>query len=400
MTTGKTPSHYAIVLKNVHAKCYNSSVRADVEIEPLDIIDALDMDFCLGNALKYLLRAGRKEGQTKRADLEKLKHYAELAIARLGEALLVQKSQVDNLSKEQIAEIIKEANKAPLMILHGDGDGDEKEKTKELIEVTAVKDRLANDLSERERQLVEAVKHGKGLAEETRRRSIGQMRPTSVVEAVRYFEGFDARHLIDPQKTTGTFEPSNLDIGDEKEKTNPSTIETPLSERALENTIIALQCAENGVDVTTDQIERVRTLEEIGEAAGAKPGERNTTGYKLSLTPAAREVVREMRNTGDGDSDLDLVEDPGLDPNSDYNQGLLDEKFVLIDLADEKHVLVLTTLSVERLNSLTLSKARLYDTKEAVIRDCIRIGDRARRFGDVRKLVNENKITHAAFELP
>ena len=84
MTTEKTPKHYAIRVLATNAPNHiHPSDKTYVDIEPLDIIDALDMDFYLGNALKYLLRAGRKDGQSKRADLEKLKHYAELAIARL-----------------------------------------------------------------------------------------------------------------------------------------------------------------------------------------------------------------------------------------------------------------------------------------------------------------------------
>ncbi len=43
--------------------------------EVLDIIDDFDLNFNLGNVLKYVLRAGRKDSQLKEEDLEKALFY-------------------------------------------------------------------------------------------------------------------------------------------------------------------------------------------------------------------------------------------------------------------------------------------------------------------------------------
>ena len=48
-------------------------------VSPWDIIEAADLDFFEGNALKYLLRYKRKNGVE---DLEKAKHYIEYLIWR------------------------------------------------------------------------------------------------------------------------------------------------------------------------------------------------------------------------------------------------------------------------------------------------------------------------------
>jgi hypothetical protein len=55
----------------------------EMPIEPFTIIDAFGLDFYRGNALKYLLRAGRKPGQDEIQELEKAKDYLDQAIARV-----------------------------------------------------------------------------------------------------------------------------------------------------------------------------------------------------------------------------------------------------------------------------------------------------------------------------
>lgn len=50
------------------------------KIQPWDIIDDWSLDFYRGNALKYLLRAGRKGPALQ--DLEKARHYIEKCIER------------------------------------------------------------------------------------------------------------------------------------------------------------------------------------------------------------------------------------------------------------------------------------------------------------------------------
>lgn len=49
------------------------------DLQPIDVIDAFHLDFYEGNALKYLLRHGKKNGKE---DLEKAIHYIEMIIER------------------------------------------------------------------------------------------------------------------------------------------------------------------------------------------------------------------------------------------------------------------------------------------------------------------------------
>ena len=50
-------------------------------IEPIDIIESWDLNFSLGNAIKYILRAPYKDNELE--DLEKAKWYLEREIKRL-----------------------------------------------------------------------------------------------------------------------------------------------------------------------------------------------------------------------------------------------------------------------------------------------------------------------------
>lgn len=47
----------------------------DRKIEPIDVIEAWDLDFCLGNAIKYIARAGKKDGDSAEEDLSKAVWY-------------------------------------------------------------------------------------------------------------------------------------------------------------------------------------------------------------------------------------------------------------------------------------------------------------------------------------
>jgi len=53
--------------------------------EPVKVIQDWELDFCLGNVLKYIARAGRKENNPKIEDLQKAKQYLELEINYLKE---------------------------------------------------------------------------------------------------------------------------------------------------------------------------------------------------------------------------------------------------------------------------------------------------------------------------
>ena len=49
-----------------------------------EVIDVTEqLNFCLGNATKYILRAGHKPGNSKVQDLEKAKWYIEREIGRI-----------------------------------------------------------------------------------------------------------------------------------------------------------------------------------------------------------------------------------------------------------------------------------------------------------------------------
>ena len=55
------------------------------EIQPIDLINAQNLNFNLGNVVKYVCRAGKKQGETTLKDLEKAKDYINYEIKRLGE---------------------------------------------------------------------------------------------------------------------------------------------------------------------------------------------------------------------------------------------------------------------------------------------------------------------------
>ena len=51
--------------------------------EPVKVIQDWGLSFCLGNVVKYLARAGRKDGNSKLQDLLKAKQYIEFEIEEL-----------------------------------------------------------------------------------------------------------------------------------------------------------------------------------------------------------------------------------------------------------------------------------------------------------------------------
>ncbi len=55
----------------------------DNPYEAIKIIQAWDLDFCLGNVIKYIARAGKKESTTDIEDLKKAKWYIEKKIEAL-----------------------------------------------------------------------------------------------------------------------------------------------------------------------------------------------------------------------------------------------------------------------------------------------------------------------------
>ena len=50
--------------------------------EPIDVIEGWGLNFCLGNVIKYVARAGRKPGADAVNDLEKARFYLDREITR------------------------------------------------------------------------------------------------------------------------------------------------------------------------------------------------------------------------------------------------------------------------------------------------------------------------------
>lgn len=51
-------------------------------VEVIEVIEAFDLGFHLGNAVKYILRAGAKRGETKRVALQKARWYINRELER------------------------------------------------------------------------------------------------------------------------------------------------------------------------------------------------------------------------------------------------------------------------------------------------------------------------------
>ena len=65
MNTQKTPTHY------------------QGTIQPIDLISAQNLNFNLGNVVKYVCRAGKKQGENILSDLEKAQNYINYEIERI-----------------------------------------------------------------------------------------------------------------------------------------------------------------------------------------------------------------------------------------------------------------------------------------------------------------------------
>lgn len=61
----------------------NQSYYQSENIEAIDVIEAFDLNFNKGNVVKYVLRAGKKEGNAIVQDLKKAHWYIEREIERI-----------------------------------------------------------------------------------------------------------------------------------------------------------------------------------------------------------------------------------------------------------------------------------------------------------------------------
>ncbi len=56
---------------------------SDNPYEAIKVINAHDLNFCLGNSLKYILRAGKKDSETRLKDLQKAIDYLQFEIQKV-----------------------------------------------------------------------------------------------------------------------------------------------------------------------------------------------------------------------------------------------------------------------------------------------------------------------------
>ena len=61
----------------------NTPTHYQGTIQPIDLINAQDLNFNLGNVVKYVCRAGKKQGENILSDLEKAKDYINFEIERV-----------------------------------------------------------------------------------------------------------------------------------------------------------------------------------------------------------------------------------------------------------------------------------------------------------------------------
>lgn len=74
------PKHYTGVVCTVGDLMYASADRKTAKIECIDVIEALGLNYHLGNTFKYLWRAGKKNDAVE--DLKKARFYLDREIAR------------------------------------------------------------------------------------------------------------------------------------------------------------------------------------------------------------------------------------------------------------------------------------------------------------------------------
>lgn len=61
----------------------NTPTHYQGSIQPIDLINTQDLNFNLGNVVKYVCRAGKKQGENILSDLEKAKDYINFEIERV-----------------------------------------------------------------------------------------------------------------------------------------------------------------------------------------------------------------------------------------------------------------------------------------------------------------------------
>lgn len=70
-------------LEEQHPFISSTPTHYQGSIQPIDLINAQDLNFNLGNVVKYVCRAGKKQGENILSDLEKAKDYINFEIERV-----------------------------------------------------------------------------------------------------------------------------------------------------------------------------------------------------------------------------------------------------------------------------------------------------------------------------
>ena len=61
--------------------------------EAIKVIEAWQLGYCLGNVIKYICRAGKKDNTTEKEDLKKAKWFLKRRISEISETKIKQKKQ-------------------------------------------------------------------------------------------------------------------------------------------------------------------------------------------------------------------------------------------------------------------------------------------------------------------
>lgn len=78
--------HYSIIFGNEENAPAEDPIKPgyynDSKITPFEVIDDWDLDFYLGNAVKYIKRAGKKKDNSRLQDLKKIREYVDQEIRK------------------------------------------------------------------------------------------------------------------------------------------------------------------------------------------------------------------------------------------------------------------------------------------------------------------------------
>lgn len=99
---GESMGNYSMFQKDLEAKVANKESKEDKEelinhpahyaegrkYEPIDVINDWGLNFNLGNAIKYISRAGRKDPNAILRDLKKARWYIDYELDRLCEIII------------------------------------------------------------------------------------------------------------------------------------------------------------------------------------------------------------------------------------------------------------------------------------------------------------------------